>query len=159
MNRLEKAAAAAAPAAALAASLVRRHKKSDPEQVLRSYYDAWAEGDADAVRDLLADDYCGHVHTLSGTEDQDADELAERVEGHATAFDQVEYDVEDVIAADGRVAARVTMRASHRETGKEAETAGLVILRVDTGRIAEEWSSWDYLGLAEQLGLSEGASS
>lgn len=154
MNKA-KAAAAAAPAAALAASLFRRHRKSDPEHVLRAYYDAWADGDGDAVRDLLADDYCGHVHTLSGTEEQGADDLAERVEGHAGAFDQVEYDVEDVIAADGRVAARVTMRASHRETGREAETVGLVILRVDGGRIAEEWSSWDYLGLANQLGLAE----
>lgn len=158
MNKA-KAAAAAAPAAALAASLFRRHRKSDPEHVLRTYYDAWADGDGDAVRDLLADDYCGHVHTLSGTEEQGADDLAERVEGHAGAFDQVAYDVEDVIAADGRVAARVTMRASHRETGREAETVGLVILRVDGGRIAEEWSSWDYLGLAEQLGLSEGGAS
>jgi steroid delta-isomerase-like uncharacterized protein len=159
MNKPAKAVAAAAPAAAFAASLLRRHKKSDPEHVLRAYYDAWSEGDGDAVRELLADDYCGHVHTLSGTEDQGADDLAERVESHAGAFEQVEYDVEDVIAADGRVAARVTMHASHKETGREAETVGLVILRVDGGRIAEEWSSWDYLGLAEQLGLSEAGAS
>jgi steroid delta-isomerase-like uncharacterized protein len=155
MNRQAKAAAAVAPAAALAASLLRRHKKHDPEQVLRAYYDAWAKGDAEAVGELVADDYCGHVHTLSGTEEQSAEELAERVEGHAGAFEQVEYDVEDVIASDGRVAARVTMRAGHRETGREAETVGLVILRVEDGRIAEEWSSWDYLGLAERLGLAK----
>jgi predicted ester cyclase len=47
------------------------------------------------------------------------------------------------------------MQARHRETGREAEIDGLVILRVADGRIAEEWSSWDYLGLAKQLGLAE----
>lgn len=156
MNRQAKAAAAAAaPAAAVAASLLRRHKRRDPEQVLRAYYGAWAEGDGEAARDLLADDYCGHVHTLAGTDEHDADDVCERVERHAGAFENVDYEVEDVVAGDGRVAARVTMRASHRETGRDGETVGLVLLRVDGGRIAEEWSSWDYLGLAERLGLAE----
>lgn len=156
MNRQAKAAAAAAaPAAALAASLLRRRRHRDPEHVLRAYYEAWADGDADAVRELLADDYCGHVHTLAGTDEHDADALCAQVESHAGAFEDVDYEIEDVIAGDDRVAARVTMRASHRETGRDGETAGLVILRVDDGCIAEEWSSWDYLGLAERLGLSE----
>ena len=48
------------------------------------------------------------------------------------------------------------MRARHRETGREAEIDGLVILRLVGGRIAEEWSSWDYLGLAAS-GEREGA--
>ena len=158
--RHAKSVAAAAAAILLTASLLRRRKQKrrDPEQLLRSYYDAWSGGDADALDDLLADDYEAHVHTLAGTEDQDADELAGRIESHAEAFEHVEYDLEDVVASDGRVAARVTMKARHRETERDAETVGLVIMRVAGGRIAEEWSSWDYLGLARQLGL-EAASS
>jgi steroid delta-isomerase-like uncharacterized protein len=158
MRAQAKALAAAAIAVALTASLLHRRKQRDPEHLLRSYYDAWSEGDADALDDLLADDFCAHVHTLAGTDDRDADELAETIESHADAFEHVEFDVEDVVKADGRVAARVTMHASHKETGRDAETVGLVILRFDGGRIAEEWSSWDYLGLAEQLGLSGGGS-
>jgi steroid delta-isomerase-like uncharacterized protein len=154
MSRSAKAAMAMFVLAALAVSLLHRRRQSAPQHVLRSYYDAWTDGDGDALRDLLSDDYCGHVHTLSGTDEQDAEALAARVESHAEAFEQVDYEIEDVVAADGEVAARVTMRAHHRETGRDAETTGLVILRVKDGRIAEEWSSWDYLGLAEQLGLS-----
>jgi len=37
--------------------------------------------------------------------------------------------------------------------GRDVEMDGLVFLRVEDGRIAEEWASWDYLGLAEQLGM------
>jgi len=124
---------------------------------VRDYYDAWAKGDGDAVCQLVAEDYRGHVHTLAGTEERDTDELRELVENHADAFDEVEYDVEDVLREDGRVAARVTMRARHHETGGEGEIGGLVIFRLDGDRIAEEWSSWDYLGLAQQLGLAEEA--
>jgi steroid delta-isomerase-like uncharacterized protein len=154
MSRSAKVAIAGLVVVAVAASLLRRRKPTDSEQVLRAYYEAWAEGDADSVRDLLADDYCGHVHTLSGTEEQDAEALTARIESHADAFETVDYEVEDVICHNGEVAARLTMRARHRETEQDAETSGLVILRVEDGRIAEEWASWDYLGLAEQLGLS-----
>lgn len=158
MSRTVKAALAAAGAAlALAIPLVRR-RNGGAAGVLRSYYDAWAKADADGVRDLLTDDYRGHVHTLAGTETHDVDEIAARIESHGDAFEYVEYELGDVIASDGRVAARVKMRASHRETGREGETVGLVILRLDGGRIAEEWSSWDYLGLAAQLGLDEALS-
>ena len=158
MRTQAKAFAAAAVAVALTASLLHRRKQRDPEELLRSYYDAWGGGDVDALDDLLADDFCAHIHTLAGTDDHDADELAETIESHAHTFEHVEYDVEDVVKADGRVAARVTMRARHKETERDAETVGLVILRLDGGRIAEEWSSWDYLGLARQLGLAGAAS-
>jgi steroid delta-isomerase-like uncharacterized protein len=158
MSTQAKALAAAAVAVALTASLIRRRKHRDPEHLLRSYYDAWSEGDASALDGLLADDYCAHVHTLAGTEEHDADELAARIESHADAFEKVEYELEDVLPCDGRVAARVTMHTRHRETEREADTVGLVILRVDDGKIAEEWSSWDYLGLARQLGLAEAES-
>lgn len=152
MSRLAKAAIAIALVAA-AASLLRRRGHEDSEDVLRAYYEAWSSGDAKAVRDLLADDYTGHVHTLSGTDDQDAKAVAARIKSHAGAFDRVTYEIEDVVCRNGEAAARLTMRARHRETGKKAKTTGLAILRIEDGRIAEEWSSWDYHGLAAQLGL------
>jgi steroid delta-isomerase-like uncharacterized protein len=152
MSRVVKLAIAAAFIAA-AVQRVRRRHNNDSEHVLRAYYEAWSNGDADAVQDLLADDYTGHVHTLSGTDDQDAQAVAARIESHAGAFDRVDFDVEDVLCRNGEAAARLTMRARHKETGKQAKTTGLAILRIEDGRIAEEWSSWDYHGLAAQLGL------
>ena len=70
---------------------------------------------------------------------------------------EVDYELHDVIAHNGYVAVRATMHACHGETGQEGEIDGIAILRFDGDRIAEEWSSWDYLALADQLGLSEGA--
>jgi steroid delta-isomerase-like uncharacterized protein len=153
MSRAVPALGAAATCVALAVSLARRHRLR-AEHVVRAYYGAWGRGDADAMRDLLADGYRAHMHTLAGTEERGADELASLVRSHAKAFEHVEYEVRDVLGADGRAAARVTMRARHRESGREGEIDGVAIFRLARGRLAEEWSSWDYLGLAEQLGLA-----
>ena len=71
------------------------------------------------------------------------------------AFSEVEYDLHEVISHNGCVAVRATMHACHEETGKEGEIDGIAILRFDGDRIAEEWSSWDYPDLVNQLGLSE----
>jgi ketosteroid isomerase-like protein len=111
----------------------RRH--AEPGKLIRDYYDAWSRGDADALRALLAEDYCGHVHTLAGTDERDSDELTALLESHASAFEHVEYEVRDVLREDGRVAARVAMHADHRETGRSGEIEGLIILRLEGGRI------------------------
>ena len=147
-------------AGALAVALLRRlrqHHGGGHEDVVRAYFDAWSEGDVEAMRDLVSDDYEGHVHTLEGMDERDADELVSIVSSHAEAFSEVEYELHEVISHNGSVAVRATMHASHEETGKDGEVDGIAILRLDGDRIAEEWSSWDYHGLANQLGLSKGA--
>jgi ketosteroid isomerase-like protein len=155
MRRLTLGLGAAALAAALVHSL-RRHR-ADGEEVVRAYFDAWSDGDGEAMRDLVSDDYQAHVRALEGTEERGADELIAAVGSHAKAFSEVEYELHDLLCHDGHVAVRATMHACHEETGREGEMDGIAILRLDGDRIAEEWSSWDYLGLANQLGLAEGA--
>jgi ketosteroid isomerase-like protein len=145
-------------AAVLAAAFLRRLRRDyggGHEDAVRAYFDAWSDGDGDALRDLVSDDYQAHVHALEGTDERDADDLVSVVEGHAEAFSQVEYELHDVISHNGCVAVRATMHACHEETGQEGEMEGIAILRFDGDLIAEEWSSWDYAGLASRLGLAD----
>lgn len=156
-----KRAALTLGAAALAVALLRRVRWSPGgghEDVVRAYFDAWSEGDAEAIRDLVSDDYRGHVHALEGTEERDADELASVVGNHADAFSDVDYELHELIAHNGCVAVRATMHAAHDETGREGEIDGIAIMRFEGDRIVEEWSSWDYLNLANQLGLGQSGS-
>jgi ketosteroid isomerase-like protein len=155
MRRMALGLGAAALAVALVHSL-RRHR-AGPAEIVQAYFDAWSEGDPEAIRQLVSDDYRAHVHTLAGTEERGADDLISVVRSHAEAFAEVEYELHEPLCCNGCVAVRATMHARHKETGREGEMDGIAILRVDGGRIAEEWSSWDYLGLASQLGLSESA--
>jgi steroid delta-isomerase-like uncharacterized protein len=145
-------------AAALGAAyiLLRRRHHGGSEEVVRAYFDAWSDGDGEAIRDLVSDDYQAHVQTLGGMEERGADELISVVDNHAKAFSEVDYELHDLLCHNGCVAVRATMHARHEETGREGEIDGIAILRVDGGRVAEEWSSWDYLSLVDQLGLAEG---
>ena len=154
MKRLALTLGGAALAAAFVHSL--RHRGSRSENVVRRYFDAWSEGDGEAVRDLVTDDYLAHVQTFQGMEDRDADELVDIVDGHAKAFAEITFELQELICHNGSAAVRATMRARHGETKREGEIDGIAILRLESGQIAEEWSSWDYLGLANQLGLAKG---
>jgi ketosteroid isomerase-like protein len=145
-------------AGALAAAALRRLRGrhgGGHEDAVRAYFDAWSDGDGEALRELVSDDYQGHVHTLEGTEERDADDLISVVGNHADAFSDVDYELHEVISHNGCVAVRATMHASVDETGREGEIDGIAFMHFDGERIAEEWSSWDYLDLATQLGLAD----
>jgi steroid delta-isomerase-like uncharacterized protein len=154
MKRLLLAAGAAVLATLLFRRLRGKHGGGH-EDAVRAYFEAWSDGDGEAMRDLVSDDYQAHVRTLESTDDRDADELVSVVESHAKAFSEVEYDLHEVISHNGCVAVRATMHACHEETGKEGEIDGIAILRFDGDQIVEEWSSWDYPDLVNQLGLGD----
>lgn len=76
------------------------------------------------------------------------------------AFPDQWWQIEDLIAADDRVVARTTMTGTHLgdffgipPTGARVSLAGVHILRIADGRIAEHWGSNDDLGLMRQLGV------
>ncbi|MBI4203170.1 MAG: ester cyclase [Chloroflexi bacterium] len=78
-----------------------------------------------------------------------------------TAFPDLYVTVEDMIAEGDKVAARVTVRGTHKgllmgrvaPTGKAAEWTGVDIFRIAGGKIAERWTQRDLLGLMQQLGV------
>jgi predicted ester cyclase len=37
-------------------------------------------------------------------------------------------------------------------TGKDAVVSGITLSRVADGKIAEEWTNWDTLGMLQQIG-------
>jgi ketosteroid isomerase-like protein len=154
MKRLALTVGAAVLGAALVHRLRRGHGGGHDDAV-RAYFEAWSDGDAEAVRDLVSDDYEAHVHALEGTDERDAEKLVSVVESQAEAFSEVDYELHEVISQNGCVAVRATMHACHEETGREGEMDGIAFLRFDGDLIAEEWSSWDYHGLVSQLGLEE----
>ena len=81
--------------AAVVLHRLRRRHRGGHEDVVRAYFDAWSDGDGEAMRDLVSDDYQAHVHMLEGTEERDADELISVVGSHAEAFSEVEYELHE----------------------------------------------------------------
>ena len=66
------------------------------------------------------------------------------------AFPDAQVTVDDVMAEDDRVAARVVMRGTHRgefqgiaPTGKRVEVRAIDLFRVENGKIVEHWGRAD----------------
>ena len=75
----------------------------------------------------------------------------EAVEGH--------WEVHEVAATDDRAMVRWTGHGTHSgeimglaPTGRSLKVDALTLLRIEDGRIAENWTTWDTLGMLQQLG-------
>ena len=77
-----------------------------------------------------------------------------------TAFPDLKFTVDDMIAEEDKVASRLTLRGTHRgdfqgipPTGKRVVQTGIDILRIAGGKVVERWGEFDNLGLLQQLGV------
>jgi predicted ester cyclase len=67
--------------------------------------------------------------------------------------------IEDLLAVDDKVVMRYRGQGTHRgpfrgaaPTNQAVAYTGIMILRVGDGKLAEEWTEWDALGLMRQIG-------
>ncbi len=76
-----------------------------------------------------------------------------------TAFPDIHSTIEDQIAQGDRVVTRWTARGTHQgemmgipPTGRPVTVSGMTINRISGGRVVEDWTVVDQLGLLQQLG-------
>lgn len=88
----------------------------------------------------------------------DASELERLEREFCAAFPDAQHSIDDFIAEDDRVVLRTTALATHRgefqgvpRTDQHVEFTGLVIYRIQAGKIAESWGEIDFLRLMRQL--------
>lgn len=101
-------------------------------------------------------DFVGHGGRATFTH---ADGMAE-ARGWRAAFPDLKITVDKQVAEQDLVAVRWTARGTNTgtgngipATGREVQMAGTTLFRMADGRIAEEWTCADSLGLMRQLGL------
>ena len=77
-----------------------------------------------------------------------------------SAFPDLYVTLQDVVAEESKVVARWTFNGTHTgplrnmpATGKRVTVTGIDIFRIEDGKIVEEWSNADGLGLLQQLGV------
>lgn len=121
-------------------------------------FEAFNAGDTDRLLAVAAPDLVMHLAELPepihGRETwQQGFELMKR------AFPDLEAHVDDVVAAEDRVAVRVTLRGTHAgefqgipPTGRTIHYVSHEFYRVEDGLIAEEWICSDMASLFRQLG-------
>jgi steroid delta-isomerase-like uncharacterized protein len=131
----------------------------DHATTLRSSYERINAGDLDRFAELFADDYVEHddVTGLPPTKEG----TLEFFRALLTAFPDLRMDVEDLIASEDKVVARVKATATHQgefmgipPTGKAVAIQLIDITRFDDAGLAcEHWGVADMLSLMQQLGV------
>ncbi len=89
-------------------------------------------------------------------------ELERRTTRLRTAFPDLEIEMQVLLAEGDLVATHLAGRGTHLglyqgvpPTGRSWEARCTALYRVEDGRIAEAWITWDTLALMEQLGAVE----
>jgi predicted ester cyclase len=83
----------------------------------------------------------------------------ENIEQYRSAFEGAQITVKDQIAEGDYVASRWEGRGRHTgelmgipPTGKDVTVSGQTISRLAGGKIVEEYTNWDTLGMLQQIG-------
>jgi steroid delta-isomerase-like uncharacterized protein len=132
---------------------------ADNKAIFRHYFeDVLNTGNLALVDELIAPNYVSHYPTGYdfGGGPEDVKQIVTMVR---TAFPDVHFTVDDLIAEGDKVVGRWTFHGTQEgdfmgipPTGRQATVMGIAIYRIARGKIAEAWVSWDAMGLMRQLG-------
>jgi steroid delta-isomerase-like uncharacterized protein len=120
---------------------------------VETLFETFNAGDLGRLDAVIAPDYVGPQGDLG------PDGFRKVVVGLRTAFPDIHYTIDDVIAEGDRVAIRWHWTGTHRgpfrvfpATGKTVSNAGLAIFRLQDGKIVAAALETDRLGFLEQIG-------
>ena len=129
---------------------------ANKEIVRRALEEPWRN--LDVLDELVSSDYVGHdpalpepVRGIQGSKDN--------VNEYRSAFEGAQITVKEQVGEGDVVASRWEGRGRHTgelmgiaPTGKDVVVSGLTLSRLKNGKIVEEWSNWDTLGMLQQIG-------
>ena len=129
--------------------------------VIRRFYEqAWNQKQFDILEETHASGWMHHDPSnpldLRGGPEGNRARLVEV----SIAFPDVHFRLDDLIAEGDQVAVRFTISGTHLgpfagipATGKQISIQGMIVHRLQDGKIVEDWAVRDSLGLLQQLGV------
>ena len=85
--------------------------------------------------------------------------VKEFVSSYRAGYSDARITVDDQTGEGDKVATRWTGRGTHdgellgiAPTGKQVTVSGITFSRLENGKVVEEWTNWDTLGMLQQLG-------
>ncbi|HEY7537833.1 MAG TPA: ester cyclase [Gaiellaceae bacterium] len=129
---------------------------TNKEIVRRATEEPWRN--PDVLDELVSPDYVAHdpavpepVRGIEGAKEQ--------INMYRSAFEGAQITVSEQIGEGDLVATRWEGRGRHTgeimgvaPTGRDVVVSGITLSRVEGGKIVEEWSNWDTLGMLQQVG-------
>lgn len=103
------------------------------------------------------------MHQVSG-QDLNFNQQGQNMDGFVSAFPDLSFAIDDMVAEGDKVAVRYTAKGTHMgtfmslpATGKQVVTKGIEINRIVQGKCVETWLFPDRLGMMTQVGAIPGA--
>jgi predicted ester cyclase len=117
------------------------------------------KGNINILDEVCAPDYA--MHFAGNPKPLTRDEHKQIARAFYAAFPDIRHNIEDLIAVDDKVVARMTYPGTHRgewqgiaPTGKHVAYDAVVIARITGRKIVEMWALLDLLSLMQQLGAA-----
>jgi steroid delta-isomerase-like uncharacterized protein len=127
----------------------------------RNFEEVWNQGKLAVIDELVARDATFHDPNVPGGKFTGPEGLRQVVEIYKKAFPDVQFTINDQVAEGDKVVSRWTATGTHKgelmgipPTGKRATITGIEFDRYQDGKLVEEYSSYDMLGMLQQLGLA-----
>ena len=129
----------------------------DNKALVRRGFDALNQRNWAAFYELFAPDFVLHD---ASTTIQGLKAYIRFVSMYYTAFPDLHFTVEDLIAEGDTVVARYTGQGTHQgvlmdiaPTSKQTSVTNILIFRIANDKGVEQWLNFDALGMLQQLGV------
>jgi predicted ester cyclase len=117
------------------------------------------DGNLDAADEIFAPDYVGHEPAFGDLHGVEA--VKQFAATERQAIPDLKNTIEHMVAEADKVVTRFRGRGTHTgeteafgpPTGNRYEVTGITIQRFAEGKIVEDWTVFDALGMMQQLGL------
>lgn len=128
--------------------------ESNKALVMRAHVEVWSNGDMVAADEIYGEDFVGHWTGRSDTHGRE--DFKAFVTEARSSFPDWNETIEQVVAEGDLVVTRFTSRgtfAGEAAEGTEITMPEIAIHRISGGRIVEQWTVADVLGMRQQLGI------
>ena len=123
----------------------------------RMIEEVWNQGNLALLDEIVAANYVGHNPSMTV---QGPEGIKQFILMYRSAFPDLHFTIEDMIAEGDRVVTRWSSSGTHRgplsgipPTGKHVTGTGIAISRFVDAKFAEGWTEFDLLGVLQQLGV------
>ena len=134
---------------------------SNKQTILAFIEDVLNQGRWERMNDLVLENFV-ELDPLPGQQ-QGRQGLKDVLVGMRAAFPDIHWSIEEQIADGDKVVTRFTWTGTHRDTflgipatGRRVEVKGVVIDRLQSGKMADSRILMDTLGMMQQLGVIPG---
>ena len=118
----------------------------------------WNKGNLSFADELIADKFVMH-DPHNHMQVKSREDYKKWAAGLRAAIPDLHITIAEMVAEEDRIAVRITYGGTQKgdlpglpATGKQFTVGGMFIRHLQAGKAVEEWISFDYLGMLQQLG-------